>query len=115
MRENVSRPRRSRRQTVPTMAPAQDRAGGIGEAGVRSAAMDARHDPGADLATRRAESIEDAAAEPIRVRGGGWVRVGTASWTDPTMTDRKSTRLNSSHITISYAVFCLKKTKTKTP
>src|SRR5437667_7421105 len=26
-----------------------------------------------------------------------------------TVTDRKSTRLNSSHITISYAVFCLKK------
>src|SRR3712207_8666215 len=25
--------------------------------------------------------------------------------------DRKSTRLNSSHATISYAVFCLKKTK----
>src|SRR5574343_1017430 len=29
--------------------------------------------------------------------------------------DRKSTRLNSSHITISYAVFCLKKKKTKIP
>src|SRR5437667_6665000 len=28
--------------------------------------------------------------------------------------DRKSTRLNSSHITISYAVFCLKKKKTST-
>src|SRR5438094_5108551 len=28
--------------------------------------------------------------------------------------DRKSTRLNSSHRTISYAVFCLKKKKTKT-
>src|SRR5437773_3847795 len=28
-------------------------------------------------------------------------------------TDRKSTRLNSSHITISYAVFCLKKKKTR--
>src|SRR5437773_7812519 len=27
--------------------------------------------------------------------------------------DRKSTRLNSSHITISYAVFCLKKKKRK--
>src|SRR5437773_12128892 len=27
------------------------------------------------------------------------------------MRDRKSTRLNSSHITISYAVFCLKKKK----
>src|SRR5690348_17623670 len=28
-------------------------------------------------------------------------------------TDRKSTRLNSSHPSISYAVFCLKKKKTK--
>src|SRR5690606_42073957 len=27
--------------------------------------------------------------------------------------DRKSTRLNSSHVKISYAVFCLKKKKTK--
>src|SRR3712207_7008289 len=27
--------------------------------------------------------------------------------------DRKSTRLNSSHANISYAVFCLKKNKTK--
>src|SRR5258708_24748198 len=29
--------------------------------------------------------------------------------------DRKSTRLNSSHQIISYAVFCLKKKKTKMP
>src|SRR2546426_5929031 len=28
-------------------------------------------------------------------------------------TDRKSTRLNSSHLVISYAVFCLKKKKIK--
>src|SRR3989454_8369653 len=28
--------------------------------------------------------------------------------------DRKSTRLNSSHLVISYAVFCLKKKKTNT-
>src|SRR2546426_7126768 len=28
--------------------------------------------------------------------------------------DRKSTRLNSSHLVISYAVFCLKKKKTTT-
>src|SRR2546426_8251117 len=28
-----------------------------------------------------------------------------------TKTDRKSTRLNSSHLVISYAVFCLKKKK----
>src|SRR3712207_8372433 len=32
-----------------------------------------------------------------------WAHVGH-------MTDRKSTRLNSSHANISYAVFCLKKT-----
>src|SRR5437667_9357177 len=30
---------------------------------------------------------------------------------DRSRADRKSTRLNSSHITISYAVFCLKKKK----
>src|SRR5690606_39718538 len=29
--------------------------------------------------------------------------------------DRKSTRLNSSHVKISYAVFCLKKKKNKQP
>src|SRR5438034_6080944 len=33
--------------------------------------------------------------------------------TNPPMIDRKSTRLNSSHTVISYAVFCLKK-KTQT-
>src|SRR5436305_10166276 len=31
----------------------------------------------------------------------------------PETTDRKSTRLNSSHVRISYAVFCLKKKKKK--
>src|SRR5204863_7616704 len=30
----------------------------------------------------------------------------------PRIPDRKSTRLNSSHVEISYAVFCLKKKKT---
>src|SRR5256885_10771138 len=30
---------------------------------------------------------------------------------DPEKLDRKSTRLNSSHLVISYAVFCLKKKK----
>src|SRR5256885_10177909 len=33
--------------------------------------------------------------------------------TSVTMRDRKSTRLNSSHLVISYAVFCLKKKKKK--
>src|SRR5437667_8505011 len=40
------------------------------------------------------------------IRNVGYVRISA---------DRKSTRLNSSHITISYAVFCLKKKiRTKT-
>src|ERR1039457_7420047 len=32
-------------------------------------------------------------------------------WTGSFFLDRKSTRLNSSHLVISYAVFCLKKKK----
>src|SRR3989442_11870438 len=34
--------------------------------------------------------------------------------TDRLLADRKSTRLNSSHVRISYAVFCLKKKKNTT-
>src|SRR3989442_10422396 len=33
------------------------------------------------------------------------------AWQHQPMEDRKSTRLNSSHVRISYAVFCLKKKK----
>src|SRR5256885_5764833 len=39
----------------------------------------------------------------------GWKSTMTESPT--TGSDRKSTRLNSSHLVISYAVFCLKKKK----
>src|SRR5438445_8943176 len=34
-------------------------------------------------------------------------------WRSKALKDRKSTRLNSSHANISYAVFCLKKKKIK--
>src|SRR2546430_8917030 len=37
------------------------------------------------------------------------------SASSPTIADRKSTRLNSSHSQISYAVFCLKKKKKHMP
>ena len=46
----------------------------------------ARHDPGPAVAGLRAAELEEAAAEPIAVPGGALIRVGTASWTDPTMT-----------------------------
>src|SRR5207248_8826064 len=45
----------------------------------------------------------------LRVRTSGRTGYGFAS----DSSDRKSTRLNSSHRTISYAVFCLKKKKKK--
>src|SRR5256885_8274447 len=39
-------------------------------------------------------------------------RCASMCWRSPSpKTDRKSTRLNSSHLVISYAVFCLKKKK----
>src|SRR5256885_15291822 len=38
-------------------------------------------------------------------------RDGTRAVARPAAGDRKSTRLNSSHLVISYAVFCLKKKK----
>src|SRR5256885_5560313 len=37
--------------------------------------------------------------------------IGAREKSRPPISDRKSTRLNSSHLVISYAVFCLKKTK----
>src|SRR5690349_23348045 len=44
-----------------------------------------------------------------RLRGDGVHRVGQPAGEH--RQDRKSTRLNSSHVEISYAVFCLKKKK----
>src|SRR5438034_4137274 len=46
------------------------------------------------------------------VFGSLWARPGLDLKTR-TLVDRKSTRLNSSHTVISYAVFCLKKKKNK--
>src|SRR5437867_6678597 len=44
---------------------------------------------------------------------GKWLAYGIATTAHTSCLDRKSTRLNSSHRTISYAVFCLKKKKKK--
>src|SRR5258708_23132927 len=42
---------------------------------------------------------------------GGWVKIDDYRCRQAFRQDRKSTRLNSSHQIISYAVFCLKKKK----
>src|SRR3712207_8197246 len=69
----------------------------------------AQGDQGRDV-PHRAEGpvIHVAEAEmeaEVRAAGGGRGQAGDQ--------DRKSTRLNSSHANISYAVFCLKKKKNK--
>src|SRR5699024_12141951 len=74
-------------------------------------------DPGHDLGQSGSSQVKDGSGEPSewttgidhdgppgplrepRRRQGWWAR----------LIDRKSTRLNSSHVSISYAVFCLKK------
>src|SRR5947209_12356526 len=59
---------------------------------------------------------------PPPLKSGGRTNVSSAVWLAGSegsvlrrndMVDRKSTRLNSSHANISYAVFCLKKKKKK--
>src|SRR5256885_11473627 len=70
--------------------------------------------------------LKDASVKPREIKGYGWKpslpdlrdHIADASElpvldeVDPR--DRKSTRLNSSHLVISYAVFCLKKKKKHT-
>src|SRR2546430_11002113 len=64
-----------------------------------------RSDPQRDL-TRLGPLVE--------IRRGGADRRGAGLDAHDVPVDRKSTRLNSSHSQISYAVFCLKKKKTDT-
>ena len=47
---------------------------------------DTVHDPGPDAAAQTFNGPMDVAANPLELKGGGTVRIGTASWTDPTMT-----------------------------
>src|SRR5207249_10607722 len=46
-----------------------------------------------------------------RQRSDRCLAAGVSPAVEPGILDRKSTRLNSSHVSISYAVFCLKKKK----
>src|SRR5690606_39995708 len=60
------------------------------------------------LAERSRERLEAAGLDVAAVEAGHAAPVLREQ-----QQDRKSTRLNSSHVKISYAVFCLKKKKTK--
>src|SRR5215471_17080842 len=58
-------------------------------------------------AVRRAAPIEPS-AKVVNAGGSLWLGGELLQHRAP-LVDRKSTRLNSSHVEISYAVFCLKK------
>src|SRR6266498_4526743 len=58
--------------------------------------------------TRRSSDLAQADIAPLRDPGRGSQLMRAERGSDQ---DRKSTRLNSSHVRISYAVFCLKKKK----
>src|SRR2546426_8122038 len=62
-------------------------------------------DPSASVAS---EVRADRSSQCVQDDAGGTLDVGCGDGGD-----RKSTRLNSSHLVISYAVFCLKKKKKK--
>src|SRR5437588_7289742 len=61
--------------------------------------------PPRSLNAELSEAAASTVTEPLTAPAGCVV---------PPQADRKSTRLNSSHTVISYAVFCLKKKKKKT-
>src|SRR6267378_5306090 len=52
---------------------------------------------------------------PVRPYVSGVAAISYFAGAPRSLPDRKSTRLNSSHVEISYAVFCLKKKKRKPP
>src|SRR2546422_4344819 len=65
------------------------------------------------LSVASAVSMISRSAGSFAVRAGQSLNRGSASASAHPSVDRKSTRLNSSHGYISYAVFCLKKKKNK--
>src|SRR5438874_5834549 len=66
---------------------------------------------GVDCEIAAIKVLPQDAATNVRQRGRSVIRLGARGRNIHFETDRKSTRLNSSHVEISYAVFCLKKKK----
>src|SRR5256886_12815037 len=97
---------RRHRVAAPGDPPSGERADGTHPAAARRAARARACPPAAIRLPRQPDPVgnRDAAVLPP----GGVVGVAAGA-----RGDRKSTRLNSSHSQISYAVFCLKKKKIK--
>src|SRR5699024_11924350 len=72
------------------------------------------HTAGATVAA--SASAVHSGSRALRTAVSSWAKLACAGFVvapviESTTVDRKSTRLNSSHVSISYAVFCLKKKK----
>src|SRR3712207_8351827 len=68
-----------------------------------------------DVHVENAEARKEVAKGFNLVAALFWSESGQGCQAKAVGSDRKSTRLNSSHANISYAVFCLKKKKNNSP
>src|SRR5207249_5479552 len=95
---------------------------GLRRTGVRPACLELSADDAPGPATMllvfdglegEAALLAARAAKLLATAGGTMLgaRDAERQWQERHAIDRKSTRLNSSHVSISYAVFCLKKKK----
>src|SRR5690606_41478169 len=74
----------------------------------------ARRLPGSEVfLTHRGRGLGESVRGLAVALAGVAIRAHDADVVNALVEDRKSTRLNSSHVKISYAVFCLKKKKTR--
>src|SRR5205807_10657899 len=98
-------PRRSTLFPYTTLFRSRPRRGVHVDGPPSAAGLGRRGDQARFVRTRRADGPAlRCGGHSLRRRGQAFRRYGQAL-------DRKSTRLNSSHLVISYAVFCLKKKK----
>src|SRR6266496_4772291 len=84
----------------------------IGGIGAANALADVPYPrPGTDPSQVRQYFTQNAGPTRLSATGQAISAACLARFTASVARDRKSTRLNSSHVAISYAVFCLKKKK----
>src|SRR5699024_11418162 len=78
--------------------------------GVQTCALPISSCPAASLASER---MKPPTREFVARSSVSTCQTEVEGWKSSPKRDRKSTRLNSSHVSISYAVFCLKKKITR--
>src|SRR5699024_11804074 len=78
---------------------------------IRGMAIDGHRDPQADTEVIKDNGCLSGVSDTVTPAHRS-AFVNQEPYCQPLFINRKSTRLNSSHVSISYAVFCLKKKKT---